>query len=262
LGISPKRALPQLAPRRFSELVRGRHFRKGVKRIALFIDTFTEFYQPHVGIHALELFEQLGVEVRILSWSCCGRPAYSKGVLDKAKRSVLKLKEHFQQVDSGVPIVVLEPSCASMLIEDTKGLLGVQEAAAFACVVPYSKFILDQVRSPLVAAIPVLHHTHCHARSLWGDTMEIKAIQALGFSVTSTQAGCCGMAGSFGYETEHESLSCQIAELAFIPQMKKGHAEGLLLSASGFSCREQLAHLAQIEALHPVSLFFRSTLVE
>jgi len=213
--------------------------------IGLFADTWTRFLNPPVGDAAVRVLDTAGARVQVLSGGCCGRPALSQGMPDLARTQGLKVLDALAPYAmGGHPIVVLEPSCLSMLASDLPWLLPDDPRAGWVAgaVVSFEQSVLDLgLEVPGMAGAPLVHR-HCHARAD-GDAA---AVAAMGPGATATDAGCCGMAGAFGYL--HPEVSRLIGEDRLAPQVRESSAP---LVAAGVSCREQIADLTGREALHP-----------
>lgn len=261
LGITSKRTLPTLAKDRFSSwFARHRQEKHSQKQVVLLNDTFTEFNAPEIGQAAVKVLEALGYEVIVPAWQCCGRPALSKGLLEYAKKQSQSLVEALlPYAQKGLPILGLEPSCLLTLKDDTHGLLGYDHHAAAAvsnACVTFAEFLYTHIKEgtlPLpfkkqTGSVNV--HGHCHQKALVGMKPTMEVLRAIpGLQVTEIDSGCCGMAGSFGYEKEHYSLSMKIAELRLLPAIRKAAKETLVV-ADGFSCRSQIEHGSGRRALH------------
>jgi len=269
LGVHPDRQLPALAPEPFS-LWFQRHRqasptrpRSAARQVVFFHDTFTEHNHPEIGKAAIRLLEAAGVEPILLrDKACCGRPAVSKGLLDQARElAAYNLRLLAPYARERIPIVGCEPSCLTMLVDEYReffpGDLAEQVASQ---VLPLESFLWQQVQSgeitlPFQARpMKLLYHGHCQQKATFGteDTLALLGLIP-GCEVESIEAGCCGMAGSFGYESEHYELSIQIAELSLAPAIRAAPAEAVIC-ASGTSCREQIAHVTGRQALHPLEV--------
>lgn len=213
--------------------------------LALFADTFTRFLHPDTGDAAVRVLAAAGARVQVLAGGCCGRPALSQGMPELARRQgqrlMCALAPHAM---AGVPIVVLEPSCWSMLVDDLPALLPHDPRARWVAnaVTPFERAVLDLGLQIPVSALPATVHVHCHARALGDDA----GLAAAGLGATPTGAGCCGMAGAFGYQ--HPDLSRRIASDRLIPAVLD--AAGPVVAA-GTSCRHQIEELTGVRALHP-----------
>ena len=198
-----------------------------------------------MGDAAVRVLDTAGARVQVLSGGCCGRPALSQGMPDLARTQGLKVLDALAPYAmGGHPIVVLEPSCLSMLASDLPWLLPDDPRAGWVAgaVVSFEQSVLDLgLEVPGMAGAPLVHR-HCHARAD-GDTA---AVAAMGTGATATDAGCCGMAGAFGYL--HPEVSRLIGEDRLAPQVRESSAP---LVAAGISCRQQIADLTGRDALHP-----------
>ena len=263
-GFSRHRPLPPYARRSLKTLLRARQARAAAQRqVVLFADTYLSFYEPGVGISAIELLESCGYEVIVAHAGCCQRPRISHGFLKLAKRDGLKTLQNLDQyARKGLPIVVCEPSCASALTDDLPDLIE-DEALGQRIrdhVTMIDVFLAEELeagrldsgfRSPVSS---VMIHGHCHQKSLYG-TRAMKALlsRVPGLSVREIDTGCCGMAGSFGYEKEHAELSERIAEDRLLPALRDAE-EGTAVVACGFSCRHQIQLLGERRAVHWVEV--------
>ncbi len=231
-----KRKVPHFAKARFSSLYKPKN--KAGAEVVLFIDSYTEFLTPQIGLAAVKLLERLGYTVICPPWECCGRPLISKGFLPEAKSQLEKVQKMLRPyAEKGVPILCLEPSCLSVLVDDIRDfkmdVFGMQ---------PFASFLL-QHKAKLKELLTtceqeVLVHGHCHQKALFGMQDEIALLkETCAPNVQEIPSGCCGMAGSFGYE--NIDISKKIAELVLFPAIraKKGNA---IVIASGNSCRSQI----------------------
>ncbi|MXZ71280.1 MAG: FAD-binding protein [Acidobacteria bacterium] len=270
-GIDRRRSLPAWAVTTFREAWPARtddgsgHSAGGTRRrreVVLFADTFTNYFDPDVGLAAADVLEAAGFSVHLGPDACCGRPLISQGLLDEAReRAAFVVGQLHPIAAAGTPIVLLEPSCLSALIDDAPDLLrgeaqrqAREVAAACALFEDYLERALEDGRAVLpVRAGPeqIVLHGHCHQKSL-GLVAPAKALlqRIPGATVTDLDSGCCGMAGSFGYAKEHFEISRQIGERVLLPAARD-LPENAVLAAAGTSCRHQVHDFAQTEALHP-----------
>jgi FAD/FMN-containing dehydrogenase/Fe-S oxidoreductase len=258
LGLAWQRPLPHYARRRFDHWFKGRpRSPMGTRgRVVLWDDTFVRYHEPHIGIAAVKVLEAAGFEVALLARrKCCGRPAFSQGNLDEARR----LGHHNLtllnfDVDAA-PILFLEPSCYSMFVEDYRELkLDGVERVAKRC------FLFEQFIEELLAHEPnalkfkakagnVVIHAHCHAKALLNPAFMRRLAERLPErNVTLLDTGCCGMAGAFGALASKYELSLKVAEP--LAQKVRGQPFGTVIVASGTSCRHQIEHLAPVRARH------------
>jgi FAD/FMN-containing dehydrogenase/Fe-S oxidoreductase len=235
------------------------------KRVLLFPDTFTNHYQPEIGLAAVDLLHQGRWAVTLGSpdLDCCGRPLISSGLLDQAvrlaKRNVALL---YPWAAAGNPIIACEPSCILTIADDYPALLRGEErrqaeVVASRCLT--FEQALDQLASSGEFSFrggpkQVLVQGHCHQRSLVGMASLIAVLRRIpGAEVTDLDAGCCGMAGAFGYECEHYEVSRQVGEQRLFPALRQASPE-TVVAVPGFSCRLQIAHFTQRTAVHPAQL--------
>lgn len=262
IGISPNRDLPTLSHERFSNWFATQQHHPKEKKIVLFNDTYTEFHQPGVGKAAFQLLSQLGYELILFSNHCCGRPLISKGMLKQAKKMASALITNLSKIAHNLPIIVLEPSCASAIRDDFTGVLGHNhpEASLLAQIqsncYTLEEFLLTLLNNgqlPLKfkeSSQNIAIHGHCHQKALVGNQPTLTILKSIpGVHVEEIQSGCCGLAGSFGYEKEHDEISMQIGELKLFPAIRKEPSNTVIV-ASGFSCRSQIEHGTERKAVH------------
>ena len=271
LGIDRRRKLPGYARRRLTAWFEDRPPRQPTDtphsppKVALFNDTYMQHYEPSVGQAAVEVLEAAGYQVELVTAGCCQRPALSKGFLDVAKRRGTRTMENLDDVARrGLPIVVCEPSCAAALTDDLPDLiddadLGRRVAAA---VLPIDLFLERELaagrcrlplRTPETERPPLyLVHGHCHQKALHGNEAMVALLRRIpGARVKQIDSGCCGMAGSFGYEKEHYDLSMKVGEDRLFPALRSSEP-GTCVVACGFSCRHQIRDGVNLEARHVI----------
>jgi Fe-S oxidoreductase len=265
LGIDRRRALPKWAHRPLTAQWTTRPAGTGRSDVLLFADTFTSYYHPEIGLAARDVLESAGISVDLTSYGCCGRPLISQGLLSEARaRAVDNTRRLHAEAAAGRAIVFLEPSCLSALREDTPALLRGEEQrkareVANACVL-FEEFLEDAAsagRARLTLGSGpshVLLHGHCHQKSM-GLVAATRALLSRipGTAVTDLDAGCCGMAGSFGYAREHFDVSRQIGERRLLPAARALPPGGVLV-AGGTSCRQQVHDFTRVRAVHPAEL--------
>jgi FAD/FMN-containing dehydrogenase/Fe-S oxidoreductase len=270
-GIDRRRRLPSFANQTLARWHRSRAKTQPEAqvqgRVALFLDTFVNFYEPQVGIAAVRLLEALGYQVTLADAGCCGRPLISAGLLKEAKQNGDKVVARLEEfVRDQTPIILLEPSCYSTLKDDYPDLVENREGsrALAGCVFALEEFLnRDDVAPRLEEALvagpqEVLFHGHCQQRALIGIDDTLALLQKLqGTKVNEVGAGCCGMAGSFGYEKEHYELSRKIGERHLLSSVRESEP-GTEVIASGFSCRCQISHFTDRKALHPAEVLASS----
>lgn len=262
-GIDRRRDLPQWSSRTFRDLAAAHSSRN--PDVLLFNDTFTNYYNPEIGMAAMKVMQAGGLQVGVAPNACCGRPLISKGLLsparDRARENVNRL---YADAESGKALVFCEPSCLSAIREDAPSLLrGEEQRKAHVIArsaVLFEEFVETQLaggrmRLDLAPSNePLLFHAHCHQKSM-GLSMSAKALLARvpGATITDPDAGCCGMAGSFGYSVDHFEVSRKIGERKLFPAIRNS-APGTAIVASGFSCRHQIRDFTEAIAIHPASL--------
>lgn len=259
-GVDRRRPLPRFAHPTFLGWWRRRapsgSGGRGV--VAFFPDTFTLYHDPKPGIAAVELLEALGYRVVLAPTVCCGRTLISKGFLDAARRAAQRAVAYLGRFSrEGVPVVGVEPSCVLTLRDEVPDLVPDEPARAVAVSTLLLEEFLDREGAlglpPADGDGTVLVHAHCHQRALVGTGPLLRVLQAAGFRPQEADAGCCGMAGSFGFEREHYDLSMAIAELRLLPAVRQLPPQ-IPVVAAGVSCRQQIAHGAGRQALHPAEL--------
>ncbi|MQA17060.1 MAG: FAD-binding protein, partial [Pseudonocardiaceae bacterium] len=279
LGVSPRRPLPvftrRTVPRWFRRRTQGGAAPRGP--VTFLADSFTSFTEPAVGVAAIELLEHAGYRVRLESGGCCGRAAFSKGLLDTAARQARGLVGALAGTEG--PIVGCEPSCVLTLRDEHRALLGddprVADVGGRARLV--EELLVEAIddgaltlrseesrrseegrRSEADTAWPagrrILFHGHCHQKAEVGTAATMALLRRIpGAEVVELDAGCCGMAGSFGFEAEHYDLSMTVGEDRLFPAVR-GEPEGTVVAATGVSCRQQIEHGTSRRARHPVEL--------
>jgi FAD/FMN-containing dehydrogenase/Fe-S oxidoreductase len=259
-GIDRRRPLPAFARETFTDWFRRRAPTGDASRgpVGLFPDTFVTYNVPEIGRAAVEVLEAAGYRVELLPATCCGRPMISKGMLAQARASAAANVARLAPLAArGVPIVGLEPSCLLTLRDESVDLLRSEEAR----LVARSSFLLEEfllrererglsVAWRSGAGRRALLHGHCHQKAIVGTAPTVSALRWAGYDVGEVDAGCCGMAGSFGFETEHYELSVALGSRRLAPAVRAEPAETAIV-APGVSCRQQIAHLTGRRALHP-----------
>ncbi len=263
LGFAPERPLPLLATTRLSRWYRRRHTLDGGQPVVFFQDTFSECYEPRIGKAAIRVLEATGYDpILVDQLVCCGRPSYSKGLLGTARRMAMRNVELLAPfAEAGIPIVGVEPSCLSMLAGEYRHLVpGGQAEMVADAARPLEDFLLQEHAAGRIeldlSQIPaeVLYHGHCQEKANFGTEGTLALLKMIpGLQIHEIEAGCCGMAGSFGYEREHYPLSIRLAEMMLAPAVRQA-PESTIICASGTSCRQQIMHTAGRRARHPIEL--------
>jgi FAD/FMN-containing dehydrogenase/Fe-S oxidoreductase len=269
-GIDGRRALPRFArdtlQRWFTRRARTRPTNGGARRgpVVFLADSFTSFTEPEIGRAAIELLEMAGWEVRLAGNVCCGRALISKGLLDAARvRHAALIAQLAPAAREGIPIVGCEPSCVFTLRDELPDLARGDEGAIaigrqarmvdelLAAAIDDGGLVVDQ--DSAAAGRRILFHGHCHQKAAGATAGSIGLLERIpGATVDVLDAGCCGMAGSFGFEHEHYDLSLKIGGMRLFPAVAA--APDAVITATGVSCRQQIAQGTSREAVHPVVL--------
>jgi FAD/FMN-containing dehydrogenase/Fe-S oxidoreductase len=264
VGIDARRSLPPFASETFESWFRRRPRQPSSsgKKVVLFHDTFMNYHEPQIGKAAVVVLEASGYDVALARRTCCGRPAISKGMLDFARKlaseNVAALSFFVREK---VPIVGCEPSCILSFRDEYPDLVpgdGAKELAR-------GSFLLEELLLRDGEALPpvknppakTLVHGHCHLKALVGTEPLVSFLKKLGGEVSLVDSGCCGMAGSFGYEKEHFDISLQMAERRLAPAVRNA-PETTLLIAPGTSCRHQIHDTTGRRAFHPAEAAARA----
>ena len=260
LKIDSRRTLPSYASETLSHWYEKNYTPNGSSnKVALFADTYINYHEPNIGRAAIKLLNDCGYEVVLANVGCCQRPRISNGFLKKAKTEGTQMAQNLKNyIDQGLKIVVCEPSCTSALIDDLPDLIDDESLAN--ClqnnVLSIDQFLYQEsnagnLKGKFISKSPdILLHGHCHQKSSYG-TNGMKSIYLTIESTKCTEpdSGCCGMAGSFGYETEHYDISKKISELVLIPSIQKS-GDNAMIVANGFSCRHQILDISGKKAVH------------
>jgi FAD/FMN-containing dehydrogenase/Fe-S oxidoreductase len=255
-GISPRRRLPRFAPEPFTSWFR----RRGAvnphgEPVVLFPDTFSNFLSPETARAAVEVLETAGRRVVLPDRPlCCGRPLYDYGMLDTAKRFWSRnLASLAPSARAGVPIVGLEPSCVAAFRDELPAMRPKDEDAQrlARAVVTLAEFLDEHAPDWEVGRLGrhAIVHGHCHQKAIMGMDADRRIYERLGLEFELLDSGCCGMAGSFGFEADHYDISVAIGERKLLPAVRAAASETLLI-ADGFSCRTQIEELTGRHALH------------
>jgi Fe-S oxidoreductase len=229
------------------------------KRVLLWVDTFTDHFHPNVGKSAVAVLEAAGFHVAIPKKKlCCGRPLYDFGMLKTAKGLLEEIMDTLcDDIESGTPIVGLEPSCIAVFRDELNGLFPMHEQAKRLRVKVFTLSEFLEKEAPDFA-IPQLFNKaivqgHCHHKAIMKMDCEEKLYEKLGLNFEMLD-GCCGMAGSFGFEKgEKYDVSVKCGERALLPKVRSAEEETFII-ADGFSCREQISQLSERQPMHTAEL--------
>ena len=262
LGLAPQRQMPRFARLNFRHWARrerpalfARTPRSEKQEVLLWIDTFNNYFHPETSRAALEFLEHAGFAVKCpRSVLCCGRPLYDFGMLAEAKRYLKGVMDALgADIDAGLPIVVLEPSCASVFRDELRNLFP-HDARANRLrkqVFLLSEFLVKYApgyKPPKLSA-KILLHGHCHHKALMKMNGEESLLRRMGAELECPDAGCCGMAGPFGFERDKFAIAQAIGERVLLPAVRNSAPETIVV-ADGFSCREQIWQSTGRTAIH------------
>lgn len=257
IGVAQQRQLPQIAEQSFTHwfFSRKEPTVNSNKSVILWPDTFHNYLRPASAVAAVEVLEANGYQVIVPQKPvCCGRPLYEFGMLDLAKKRMENVLQSIRgPLRDGVPVVMLEPSCASVFLHDAPQLKAAdedtrrlqQQTMLFAEFV--EKHLPDVQWGKL--GRPALLHGHCHQKALSGLADDARLLEKIGVTADIPDDGCCGMAGAFGFEKDKYEVSCQIGERVLLPRVREAPEDTLIIS-NGFSCREQIEQCTSRQPMH------------
>ncbi len=255
-GISQHRRMPKFANRTFKDWFRARPPRnQGAPDVVLWADTFNNYFHPRTAQAAVEVLEAAGFHVQVPRETlCCGRPLYDYGMLDAAERLLVQTMDALKPaLRSGTPLVGLEPSCVAVFRDELRNLFPDDADAERLTRQTYTLAeFLDKkathYRLPKMYRKAILHG-HCHHKAVMKLTSEQRILKAMGLEVETLDSGCCGMAGSFGFEAGKYDISMKCGERVLLPAVRRAPKDTLIL-ADGFSCKEQIAQATGRRGLH------------
>jgi Fe-S oxidoreductase len=260
-GYSQKRHIPPFAPETFKQWFARRERRnQGKPEVILWADTFNNHFTPAVAKAAVDVLEHAGYQVRVPRPNlCCGRPLYDYGMLDTAKGLLQQIMDTLRQpIRAGTPIVALEPSCMTVFRDELINLFPNIEDARRLSAQSFilSEFLHDKVKNyqpPRLQRRAVVHG-HCHQKSELHCEQEIDLLKKAGLDCDVPDSGCCGMAGSFGYEADHYGVGLACGERVLLPTVRRAAADELIVT-DGFSCREMIRQETDRRAMHFAQVF-------
>lgn len=275
LGIAPERSLPALAKVSLKQWLRNTYRKwkpleqpKGV--VYLFCDEFTNYHDPHIGLMAVKLLHRLGYAVKWIEHAESGRAHLSKGLLKEAQRFAQQNVELFASIiTEETPLIGIEPSAILSFRDEYPRLVAEKDRASARRLgqqaLLIDEFLVREVEAGRILAEQftdtpqhVLLHAHCHQKALanLADTAKLLSLPNK-YTVEVIPSGCCGMAGSFGYEKEHYEISMRIGEMVLFPAVKAAAGDSII-AAPGTSCRHQIADGTARKALHPVEILWQA----
>lgn len=256
-GIAAERTLPSFATHSFQHKISSeRRAGDSPANVLLWVDTWNNYFHPSALHAGHRVLREAGFHVEVPSQHlCCGRPLYDFGFLAEARIYLQRIMRALKpQIDAGIPVVVLEPSCASVFRDELTNLFpGDQTAARLRDqVFLLSEFLVRHAPQYTPAQTPgrtLLVHGHCHQKSVMKMDDELSLLRATGSQVRYLDSGCCGMAGPFGFEKAKFALSQNLAERVLLPAVRQADASTTIIT-DGFSCREQIAQNGSRRAVH------------
>ncbi len=261
-GMPRQRQIPAFAPETFQAWFRRRRPRnQGSPKVVLWPDTFNNYFFPETAKAAVEVLESAGYQVEVpRGHVCCGRPLYDYGFLRRAQHYLLSTIEALRPyLESGTPVVALEPSCCSVFRDELNGMFPrLPEAKQLMSQIFTLGEFLDKVASDYIP--PRLRrnavvHGHCHHKSIMRLKHERELLKKMDLQTKELDSGCCGMAGSFGYEADKYEVSIACGERVLLPEVRKAGL-GTLIIADGFSCKEQIAQQTDRSGLHLAEVLY------
>ena len=265
-GVAQTRKLPRFADATYRQIARrspqsARDARGDVKKLILWVDTFNDHFTPEIAQAAADVLKQLGWHVVLpKNRLCCGRPLYDFGLLERARELLTHILDDLaDDIAAGVPLVGLEPGCLSVFKDELLKQLPNHALARklSAQTFLFSDFVARQPFDWPTLAADVIVHGHCHQKALFGMQGDTALLNKLGVKWKLLDTGCCGMAGSFGFNVEHHALSTKIGEDKLFPAVRAAGAETIVLT-NGFSCREQIEQGTGRHAMHIAQLAQRA----
>ncbi|HVX84888.1 MAG TPA: FAD-binding and (Fe-S)-binding domain-containing protein [Phycisphaerae bacterium] len=256
-GMEQARSIPAFAPQSFKDWFRRRPPRNaGGQTVVLFADTFNDYYKPETAKAAVEVLEDAGFHVHVpMADMCCGRPLYDYGFVPTAKRWARDFMAKLQRpMEAGLPMVVLEPSCAAVFRDE---LTNLYPESRLAQKFETQTYLLSEFLTKFAPhyQVPRLHrkallHGHCHHKAIMQMDDEKELLKKMGVEFREPEDGCCGMAGAFGYEKgDHYKVSIGAGERVLLPEVRNAPEDELIIT-DGFSCREQIEQETDRHGLH------------
>jgi Fe-S oxidoreductase len=258
-GITQRREIPRFGRRPFKQAFAARARRADAgaahRRVVLWPDTFNNFFFPDTLMAAVAVLQDAGYRVVVPAEPlCCGRALYDDGMIDMARglweRTMVALGEHIR---AGTPVVGIEPSCTAAFRDELPGLFPRDERARRLSAQTHTlgEFLVDVADSYAVPHLDghALVHRHCHHKANMGMDPEVEVLSRMGLEIEVLDADCCGLAGAFGFEADHDDVSMAAGERALLPAVREADDSALII-ADGFCCREQILHATGRRALH------------
>ncbi len=255
-GVAPQRRMPAFAAQTFKQWFRERDIKNvGCPQVILWPDTFNNHFHPETAQAAVEVLEAAGYQVIVPQQSlCCGRPLYDYGFLDLAEKLLKDILDTLRpQIEAGIPVIGLEPSCAAVFRDELKNLFPHDADAKRLASQTFllSEFLEKKAThyQPPKLKKKAIVHGHCHHKAIMKMRDEQSVLEKMGLDFQMPDSGCCGMAGAFGFEKDHYDVSIKVGERVLLPAVREADKQTLIV-ADGFSCREQIAQTTDRRALH------------
>jgi len=255
-GIPKGREIPAFAPETFKSWFGKRALRnEGGPTVILWGDTFNNYFLPDTARAAVDVLEHFGYQVKVpMQHLCCGRPLYDYGFLNRAKQYLAKVLHALaDEIDAGTPMVVLEPSCCAVFRDELNGLFPDSPRAhrLMENTFTLAEFLEKRVKDydPPKLKRNAIVQAHCHHKAIMRFYDDEAVMKKMGLDFEMPNTGCCGMAGSFGFEEDKYDFSLKCGERALFPTVRKTSPSTLVM-ADGFSCREQIQQDTPRHALH------------
>ena len=261
-GISQKRKLPQFASETFRAWWKKRALvNEGKPPVILWVDTFNNHFHPYVLKAAVEVLEATGHQVLLpRQLLCCGRPLYDFGMLRTARKMLSDILVSLrQEIRNEISVICLEPSCLTVFRDELKRLFPFDEDAVRFCKLTktLSEFLVESPFQFPRLNCKALVHGHCHQHAVLGMRAERELYKRIGLEFEILDSGCCGMAGSFGFEPEHYEVSVRCGDRVLLPSVREADSN-VLVVMDGFSCHEQVEQLAHRRPIHTAELLLKA----
>lgn len=266
MGFAQERTLPKIGVCNFEKEMKRCEKKEFIKTIYLFIDEFSRYQDYQITKTAIRLFSALGYKVKRAPIKESGRIAFSKGMLKRAKKLAKKnIELLLPLINDSTPLIGLEPSAVLSFRDEYPDLLRQDLSGLNANVLLFDEFLAREIDCGNIDSSlfsdekrNVLLHGHCQQKALIGtEFMEKMLTLPRNYSVEIIPSGCCGVAGSYGYEQKHYEMSKKIAHSVLIPAIENADKD-TIISAPGTSCREQISHFSSREALHPIEVLYNA----
>ncbi|WP_452224372.1 FAD-binding and (Fe-S)-binding domain-containing protein [Lacinutrix chionoecetis] len=267
-GIAQQRSLPLISSKslykKFKKIENQLIIKNYIKTVYFFNDEFTNYLDTHIGVEAIQLLQALNYEVKLVENEESGRAFISKGLLKQAKVKADKNIEIYKDIISeATPLIGIEPSAILTFRDEYIKLADDKVSAKSIATHTYliEEFISNEIAIGNITQSQftletktIKFHGHCHQKAMSNQIHSFNVLNLpKNYKVTLIPSGCCGMAGSFGYEKEHYEISMQIGEQTLFPAVRKAD-ENTIIAANGTSCRHQIKDGTNKKAMHPVSI--------